>query len=361
MAKQGSIEPTGKPLSLEDKAHCSVVMTTDTMRMKVEGKFRQRERKLFVLLVHSIWEELGTKRKYSVEVNKIKQVFREVAGVKGFNNWIWDYLRNLARIEISYESEKLIGITRLFSEVQFDKEREHVIFEIPESVEQAILAPESFARLDTYFLIGLKGKYSVSLYQLLESKINLRKFDPKQTPNEANRFIEIPVQELREWLGIGELYKIWGHFKSRVLQPAVEEINSNPLASTFTVRTEEVRGARRKVNAIKFFLTKTPERLRLESSIQVTKNAKIAARKSNLIPAFRGTEIYDQARKIVPQGHDLHSLEEEWRDYSYRKNEPVKYPEKAWLRWLENKFNNTEQTTNTGFLSSFFGRLSGNE
>ena len=361
MDKQGSIEPTGKPLELEDKEHCSVVLTTDTMKVKVEGKFRQRERKLFVLLIHSVWDELGTKSEYKVEADKIKRVFREVAGVKGFNNWLWEYLENLADIKITFEDVRYRGVTRLLSKVIADKDTGSITFEVPKEIERGIKSPTQYARLDTYFLIGLKGKYSVSLYQLLESKINLNKFKPHKTPDKADRFVQISLDELRDWLGVGNRYKLWADFDRRVLQPAIEEINSNPLASTFTVRTEEVRGSRRKVKAIKFFLTKTPERLRLESSIQVTKEANKAARKSSLIPAFKGTEIYDKARKIIPQGHDLHSLEEEWRDYSYRKNEPVKYPEKAWLRWLENKFNNTEQTTNTGFLSSIFGRLSGNE
>lgn len=361
MDKQVKIKPTGKPLDLEDKEHCSVALTTDTMNVKIEGKFRQRERKLFVLLVHSVWDEIGTKRKYTVKIDKIKQVFKEVAGVKGFNNWIWEYLTNLADIKITYKTEQLQGITRLFSDVYFDEKKEHVTFEIPQTVEKSIKSPTQFARLDTYFLLGLKGKYSVSLYQLLESKMNMRKFNPQKTPDEENRFVEITVQELRDWLGAGSMYSAWKDLNKRVLQPAVEEINSNPLASTFTVRTEEVRGARRKVKAIKFFLTKTPERLRLESSLHTTKEAKIAARRSSLIPPFKGTRIYDEARKIVPKGYDLHGLEEEWRDYSHQKNEPVKHPEKAWLKWLENKFREKEQSTNTSFLGSILGRFSGNE
>ena len=362
MANQRNIEATGNPLDLEDKEHCSVVLTTDAMKVKIEGKFRQRERKLFILLIHSVWDEIGTKSEYKVEADKIKRVFKEVAGVKGFNNWLWEYLENLAKIEISFENERYRGITRLLSKVIADQETGSVTFEIPKEIERGIKSPTQYARLDTYFLIGLKGKYSVSLYQLLESKINLNKFKPHKTPDKADRFVEIDLEQLREWLNInhGE-YQDWYNFNKRVLQPAVEEINSNPLASTFTVRTEEVRGARRKVKAIKFFLTKTPERLRLESSLHATKEAKIAARRSSLIPPFKGTRIYDEARKIVPKGYDLHGLEEEWRDYSHQKNEPVKYPEKAWLKWLENKFSEREQSTNTSFLGSILGRFSGNE
>lgn len=338
MTKQVNIEPTGNPLDLEDNEHCSVVMTTETMKIKVEGKFRQRERKLFVLLVHSVWDAIGIERKHTVDTEKIKQVFHDVAGVKGFSNWLWDYLENLADLKVTYEDSRYKGITRLFSEVKLDKENGAVTFQIPDTIEEAIKSPSQFARLDTYFLIGLKGKYSVSLYQLLESKINLRKFNPKHTPYEAERFVEIGLEELKDWLAIGNQYKQWIHFRDRVLTPAVEEINSNPLATTFTVRTEEVRGSRSKVMAIKFFLKKTSERLKLESSIQTSKLAKRVASKSLVVPPFSGTLVYERAKKLVPRGLDVHALEEEWREYSFQRNEVVKNPEGAFLKWLEKKF-----------------------
>ena len=362
MKGRKSIEPTGNPLDLEDKEHCSVVLTTDTMNVKVEGKYRQRERKLYVLLVHAVWDEIGTKPEYQVEAEQIKRVFKEVAGVKGFNNWLWEYLENLARIEITFEDERYRGVTRLLSKVIADKETGSVRFEIPKEIEKGIKCPTQYGRLDTYFLVGLKGKYSVSLYQLLESKINLQKFNPIENPNKKDRFIQMNIEELRDWLGVGSMYPAWKDFKKRALKPAVEEINSNPIASTFTVEIEEVKGSRKKVVAVKFFLTKTPERLNLEKSLQVTKEAKRIAEKSSLIPAFRGTKVYEDARKIIPRGYDLHSLEEEWRDYSYQKNESVKYPERAFLRWLENKFENKERENQSkGFFNSLLSKIASNE
>ena len=358
MALQGSIEPTGNPLDLDDKEHCSVVLTTDTMKVQVEGKFRQRERKLFVLLVHSVWNEIGSKRQHTVEVEKLKQVFREVAGVKGFNNWIWEYLENLAEIKIIFENERYRGVTRLLSYVKADKDTGDVTFEIPSEIEKGIKSPTQFARLDTYFLIGLKGKYSVSLYQLLESKINLRKFNPKQTPDEKERFIEIDLEQLRGWLNInhGE-YRDWYNFNKRVLSPAIEEINSNPLASTFTVRTEEVRGARRKVKAIRFFLSKTSERLHLEKSIHTTKNAKKAAEASFLIPPFKGTKVYESAKKQA-KGLDVYQLEIEWRELVKERNKPIQNPEGAFIGFVKRR---AGEQNSSGLLGSIFGRFASNE
>jgi plasmid replication initiation protein len=185
-------------------------------------------------------------------------------------------------------------------------------------------------------LIGLKGKYSVSLYQLLESKVNLRKFDPQITPNENDRFIEIALKDLRDWLGTGKMYQLWNDFNKRVLQPAVEEINSNPLATTFTVKIEEVRGARNRVKAIKFFLTKTPERIKLEKSLQTTKKAKEIANESFLIPPFKGTEVYERAKKYANR-LDVYKLEAEWRKFAKEKNQPIKNPELAFIGFVKKR------------------------
>lgn len=347
-----TVSSTGKPLDLDDQEHCSVVINTDTMKMKIEGKFRQRERKLYILLVHAIWDELGSKRKYTVETSKLKQVLNEVAGIKEFNTWLWDYLKNLARIEIEYECDSLKGITRLFSEVTFDDVKERITFEIPQTVEEAILKPNSFARLDTYFLLGLKGKYSVSLYQLLESKINLRKFDPNCTPDSCDRFVEISIEDLRGWLALENQYPRWIDFKRFALEPAINEINSNPLATTFNVRTEEVTGARRKVKAIRFFLTKTEERLELEKSIQTTKQAKEAANNSFLIKPFRGTEVYEKAKELAPH-HDIYQLESEWREYAKNQDEAIASPEAAFLGFIKKRAQEQPQKLSNAFMSLF--------
>lgn len=333
-----TMQSTGDPLDVSNKdQHCSLVMTTDTIKVKVEGKFRQRERKLFVLLIHSVWNNIGIQRVHTLELEKIKHVFKTIAGVKDFNSWLWTYLKNLADIKIEYSNERLHGVTRLFSDVWFDKENKTVSFEIPEKLEQSIKNPTQFARLDTYFLIGLKGKYSVSLYQLLESKINLKKFDPKLTPREEDRMVEIPVGELRDWMSIGDQYKLWGHFKARVLLPSVEEINSNPIESTFTVKVSEVKGARNKVVAVKFYLVKTEARLALEKKILVSQKSKDCSEKSFIIRPFKGTVVYERAKQLIPAGVDVYDLEREWREYSKKKDEPVSNPEGAFLSWLKNR------------------------
>ncbi len=89
-----NVAPTGSPWIIDENDEATVVISTDVMKIKVHGKFRQRERKLFVLLIHSAWNELRNETRHTIEVAKIRDVFREVAKVKNFDDWLWDYLNN---------------------------------------------------------------------------------------------------------------------------------------------------------------------------------------------------------------------------------------------------------------------------
>ncbi|NEP00345.1 MAG: replication initiation protein, partial [Symploca sp. SIO2E9] len=305
----------------------TVVIAVEAMKVKVEGKFRQRERKLFVLLVHAAWNELREKTRHTIRVKDIRNIFREVAGVKSFDDWLWEYLKNLAEVKVIYESKRLKGISRLVASIMVDDEQKTVTYQIPEDLKDVLLTPEQYARLKTHFLIGLKGKYSVALYQVLESKINL---------NNIKRagYIDIPLKELKDWLGLGGEYNHWSHFQSRVLTPAVEEININPMATTFTVKVIPLKGKRNKISAIRFFLSKTPERIAQEKQIRLTKRTKQATLTSKLIPPFRCTEIYEKAKKLA-NGLDVYALEVRWREWVIENDIEVNNSEAHFLSFVE--------------------------
>ena len=311
------ITPTGAPLDLEDTRPSTVCIATDVMKYKVVTRIRERERKLFILLVHAVWHDLDKKTHHTIKVEDIKKVFQAVGNVKDYNDWLFDYLDNLSDIKVKYEDEKLLGVTHLFAEAWVDREKGGVEFCIPPTLAQALLSAEFFARLDTYFIVGLHGKYSIALYQFLESKIELRKFDPSYTPNEEDRFVKVPLQELRDVLSVkdGE-YKLWNDFNKRVLAPAVQEVNTNPLHSTFTIKTEPVRGRRSKTVAVKFFLRKTWKRLEREQEIRIAKKQKrpnyldqTLDTWSQAIPEYRVMEIV----KNYAYGWNHREIFKQWR------------------------------------------------
>jgi plasmid replication initiation protein len=329
-----TINPTGDVWNLSEIEETTVVIATDALQLRIEGKFRQRERKLFILLIHAVWEELGKQRYHFVEIEKIKGIFTQASNIRSFE-WLWEYLENLAEVKVTYRTDKLRGLFRLFASVQVDDERKNVKFQVPEDLIEILLAPQNFARLRTHFILGLKGKYSISLYQLLESKINLKKFNPRHTQEENQRYIDIKLDELKGWLGIGGDYSLWGDFNRRILAPSIQEINSNPIASTFTINHEILRGKQNKVLAIRFFLHKTEERMKLEQKIADNQVRQIA-QYTKKVPPFQGTVIYENAKKHA-RGLDVYLLEQEWRESIEKNQVEVNNPHAHFLGFVKLK------------------------
>jgi plasmid replication initiation protein len=329
-----NIKPTGNVWDLSRKEETTVVIATDALKLKIEGKFRLRERKLFILLIHAVWDELGKQRYHFVEIEKIKHIFTQTSNTKSFE-WLWEYLENLAEVKVTYKTDKLRGLFRLFASVRVDDERKNVKFQVPEDLIEVLLAPQNFARLRTHFILGLKGKYSISLYQLLESKINLRKFDPRHIQEKNQRYIDIKLDELKSWLGVGGDYSFWNDFNRRVLTPAIQEINSNPIASTFTVNCEVLRGKQNKVLGVRFFLHKTPERMKLEQKI-ADNQVKQIAQHTKKVPPFQGTVIYENAKKLA-RGLDVYLLEQEWRESVEKSQIEVNNPHAHFLAFVKKR------------------------
>ena len=298
------IAPTGNPWIVESQENATVVIATDAMKFKVYGAYRQRERKLFALIVHAIWDELKTVKRHTLLVYEISRIFSEVTGSKN-QKWIWEYFLSMAEVKISYKSQKLEGVFRLFSALQIDKEKGTITFEIPEELIDILLAPTQWARLRTHFMIGLEGKYSVSLYQFLESKINLQQVSTKG-------FIDVSLDELKDWLALGGDYKRWIHFRDRVLNPAVEAINSNHNGATFHIKTDVIRGKRKKVIGVRFYLTKNFKRVSFENNIKESKEKKLDTSLYELVPQIPQYQINNIVDKFA-YGWDAKIIEKQWR------------------------------------------------
>jgi hypothetical protein len=317
-----TLNATGDVWDLSTDYDATFPMATDAMKFKIEGNFRQRERKLFVLLIHAAWEELSTKQTHQVRIKDVERLFAEAANVKSFE-WLWGYLKNLAEIKVTFESDRLEGLFRLLAAVYIDKEAGLIHYQVPELLVSVLFAPRQFGRLRTHFIIGLKGKYSVALYQFLESKVNLR-----------NPTFETALEDLKGWLGINGEYKQWIHFKSRVLEPAVQEINANPIAATFIVEATPIRARKQKVVAVRFQVTKTPARKTFEQSIKASQAKRLEAELYTFVPQFSEPWVIKTVRQHC-FGWDHKVIERQFREKVVKDKIEVKYPQAAFVAYCK--------------------------
>ena len=262
------IQPTGNPWILDNADPATVPVPLQVVITHVDGPYTERDRKLWTFLLHVAFDDLGKQGGHEVEIKDINSVFRDLGGQHS-TEWIWESAKRLSRtiveFEVTYGDERFDGITSIFAAVVPRKGRRGscLHFWFPEPLIPIIKQPLRFARLRVHFMIKLSGKYAVTLYEILEGFANRHDGECRVT-----------IEELRQWLKVPEgTYSDWKNFRHRVLRPALEQINADPLGAGFTVEYEPIRKGKF-YHEIIFKLTKTPQRIQQERDIRTAKASK---------------------------------------------------------------------------------------
>ena len=207
--------------------------------------------------------------------------------------------------------------------------------------------PAVFARIKLAILGQFICKYAPTLYENLELYAN----------RDISKTWDVPVDELRSLLGVGDKMSKFTHFRSYVLSPAIQEINDK---ADFTVEVEEVRatkGTGRKVERLIFTVAIKPEREAEEAELRHKISGPTGAPKQNknrdkstadLLdgrtdierggPPLLRSDTIERAREIFDDWGrdrpDMYYLEREWRSYEAGK-EPPRDPDKAFIGWCK--------------------------
>ncbi|WP_299855374.1 replication initiation protein, partial [uncultured Roseobacter sp.] len=262
------IQATGSPWVLDELDPATVPVPLQVVITSVQGPYTARDRKLWTFLLHVAFDELGKQGGHSVAIKDINSVFRALGGEHS-TEWIWNSAKRLAQttveFEVTYNDERYDTVTSIFtaSVPRKGKRGSELHFWFPEPLIPIIKEPLRFARLRVHFLIKLSGKYAVTLYEILEGFANRRDGECRVT-----------IDELRRWLKVPDgTYDDWRDFRKRVLKPAVDQINADPIGAGFTVSYEPMRYGR-KIGEIVFKLKKTDQRIQQERNIRAAKAGK---------------------------------------------------------------------------------------
>ena len=104
---------------------------------------------------------------------------------------------------------------------------------------------EIYARMEVKVLSAFTSKYALALYEVISTKINLRKSSE-----------EIDLDTVRLWLGVGDgKLSTWGNLLKIAITPAVKELNA---LSPYTVEIEPIRQGRKVVKVCVSWEKKQP-------------------------------------------------------------------------------------------------------
>lgn len=300
-----AIQPTGSPWVISKDEPATVPVPLQTIIVDVKGPYNERDRKLWVFLLHAVFDDLESTRLHSLPIKDINSVFR-AAGGEHDTRWIWESAKRLTETRVEWKAtlgdgRLEQGITSIFGAMISKSARQTgtLTFEIPALLIPIIKEPMRFARLRVHFLLQLSGKYAVTLYEILEGFANRR-----------DGRCEVSIEDLRVWLKVREnSYQNWKDFRKRVLDPAVKQINDDPIGAGFSVEYSPIKEGKF-YKSIVFRLTKTDN---CEATEKLMKRKAVAKRKAATgelaIPAW----AEERARHIAREkGWDYHQLRQEW-------------------------------------------------
>lgn len=314
------IQPTGNPWVLDAHNPATVPVPLQVIITNVRGPYTARDRKLWTFLLHVAFDELGQKGGHEVQIKDINSVFRSLGGEHS-TEWIWNSAKRLAQttieFEVTYGDERFDTVTSIFaaSVPRKGKRGSNLHFWFPEPLIPIIKEPLRFARLRVHFLIKLSGKYAVTLYEILEGFANRRDGECRVT-----------IEELRQWLKVPEgTYQSWKDFRKWVLDPAIKQINDDPLGAGFSVEYEAIRKGRF-YNEILFRLKKTTGRIGQENQLKRAKERKtrIADFKAKGRP-YLSPEAIDRAARETRYTLDMAEIERQfWQHWEMKGREDFK-------------------------------------
>lgn len=311
------IQTTGNPWIVDAHDPATVPVPLQVVITTVQGPYTEKDRKLWAFLLHVAFDELGKQGGHQVEIKDINGVFRTLGGEHS-TGWIWESAKRLSRtiveFEVTYGDERFDGITSIFAAVVPRKEKRGstLHFWFPEPLIPIIKEPLRFSRLRVHFLIKLSGKYAVTLYEVLEGFANRRDGECR-----------VKIEELRQWLKVPEgTYPTWKPFKQWVLDPALEQINADPIGAGFSVEYEPIRKGRL-YHEIKFKLKKSTDRIGQENQIKRAKDRGVRMRdlKAKGRP-YLSPEAIDRAARETHYELDMGEIEQQfWNHWEMKGRE----------------------------------------
>ena len=306
----------------------SVPVPIPVVMVRVEGPFTALDRKLWLILLHNAWPDLEHDRSlHSISIAEVLRLFRQHGrndlGGRGeltigrteeetHAAAVWSSVRRLVNTKVEWEHADYQGVGALLADALMSRQHRQsgwLKYSFGQNLSKNLLLPSVFARLRTHLMMKLRSKYAITLYEILEVYAN------RQNP-----VCEVTLDELRTWLKVPDeaSYTVWRDLRKRVVDIAVDEINSNAIESGFTVEYQALRQGKA-FSKIRFTVTKTEGRASRE--MMLTKQASTQKRR-----ARAAAGLSDPDNPPMPSSLALDAFREKW---------PGKDPYEVITRWQD--------------------------
>jgi len=197
-----------------DLNHGKSLIVKSNRLIEASYKLTTQEQRIILLMSSMIKPEDKDFHTYQITVKD----FNHIVGIKGEGGYekTKDVTRRLLERVLSIKSEKSFLQISWLSSAEYFKGKGYVELSFDPKLKPYLLQlKQFFTQYELKEVVRLKRAYSVRIYELLKQyeKLKNRSFD---------------LVELRRLLGLRpDEYKLYGHFKSRILKPAQKELEKS--------------------------------------------------------------------------------------------------------------------------------------
>ncbi len=172
-----------------------------------------------------------------------------------------------------------------FSSILYKTNEKQIVYSFdPKLKPYLIQLKDNFTKYDNRILMQFKSFYGLRIYMLLKTEMWKKHLVE----------YEIELDKLREMMKLEGKYKLYGHFKNRVLEIAKKYIND---VSDIKIDYEDIKHGR-KVVAIRFKV-KRNEEIILEEKDEDSNDMNFTTFKKTVIEKYQGKDLCNEAPGFV--------------------------------------------------------------
>ena len=291
------------------------------------------DRRIYNLLIAEAWDTIQEPVLHAIPLHELRSSNQDNARPR-------DSLRRLMKVVIAFDvvedGIKREVLSQLLGPCKLDHNPQGLAYyTFPEPIRNAIESSSVFARLRRDLLCQFRSKYALSLYEMVQKRVNLS-FKTSE---------DFTIEELRQKLGVEKAkYPKLCDLQTRVLKPAVAEVNE---ISDVTCSIGSIIQDRRVVGLRLTWRKKTPE--------ETVKNAQAfpergAGQALQVVGHALGTNATPKTGRRLRElntreceqlkksffGYDIYYFYTEFQDWLERTGGEIpKNPPAAFTNWLK--------------------------
>lgn len=306
-----------------------------------------QDRRTYNLLLGNAWNNILTKSKHIIARQELtKHIDSNNQDIEGslrrlMSSIVIIKIRNNKNGKPSTRQLPLLGANEI-------EDRGPIEYSFPPELIDIVKKTQIFARLHTEVMFALSSKYSLTLYEWLQKRVNLKYID----------YETVSLKDLRGILGVPEgKLSSYGNLNKYAIKPAVEEVSflteyditTDPIKTSRAVTHVKISWHRKQdvgaqISAVEELQrSKVGRQARMQKrveSAEVSSDLSQITNSSSSLPTFFiDNELVEKGKEITLQagtGWDIYAIKREFQEYAKKKGLPNNI-EGAFLGFVKKK------------------------